>query len=408
MHVITLLQTTAYIPNLTSRPFLSTFIVALLAQANPVDPSQSLWGFQAAPATPAWFIHPITLSTFAVLALLEVFVPKFANSDMKALWLEIDGFIKAGITLIVTFALVDPESAVLLGLVAGSVEPLTATTVAWSGVTSVGSFGISRMRNGFYRWFQGIDEEDDIGLRGVLSWLEDLGTAFGVILATFLPVIAIILFGVTLLGLWLLQKYIDFREANNRTPCPSCQQLLHPAAPTCHYCGEANPSPCQIGFFGQTKEDIVLDRTNHILKLLGQRRCPTCAVRLPQKAISQTCPTCQTVTFASTQAFDRYLNQLRPNLIRTLLICLVVGIVPILGLIVGIIYYRLSLIASLRRYVPRHTGCMVQWGVRLLNIVLVALQPIPILGWVTLPLMCYTNYTIYQNVLQQESKRVFE
>ena len=72
MHVITLLQTTAYIPQLSSRPFLATFIIACLALVNPMNGSQSLWGFQATPAAPAWFISPIALSIFGTLAVLEI------------------------------------------------------------------------------------------------------------------------------------------------------------------------------------------------------------------------------------------------------------------------------------------------------------------------------------------------
>lgn len=72
----------------------------------------------------------------------------------------------------------------------------------------------------------------------------------------------------------------------------------------------------------------------------------------------------------------------------------------------GIIYYRLSLIASVRRYLPRHVGCLTRWGVRLLNLSLITLQPIPGLGALTLPAMCISNFYIYQAVLLGEAKKL--
>lgn len=73
----------------------------------------------------------------------------------------------------------------------------------------------------------------------------------------------------------------------------------------------------------------------------------------------------------------------------------------------GVIYYRLSLTSSLRRYLSRSTGFLNRWVVRFLNLFLLCLQPIPIFGAVTLPLMCLTNYAVNQSALRRQSSRAF-
>jgi len=407
MSITTFLQSTAYIPALASRPFLAAFMVALLSRWGPVLPSDFPGWLQPVPDTPAWFTADMTLTILGLLALMEIGARK--NQELRV-WLdEIDPILKGVISLIVAFAVVDAESGALLGTIAGGVEPIFTQIigVTWAGIMAVVTWGLALIRAGFYRLLEELDEGDDLGLRGALNWLEDGGVPFGVILATLLPIIAIGLFGLIWLTLWLMQKYIDHRETTNKIPCSTCGQEIHPAALTCHRCGRPNATPTHIGVFGQTKKKVMTNRTQHWLHLLVRKRCPVCATRLREKTIQQQCPVCQTVTFADAQAIDAYLEALQPTLGRTMTICFILGLTPILGLVPGIIYYRLSLVSSLRRYIPRRAGCLTRWSVRFLNLLLIGLQPVPILGAFTLPLMCYTNYVVYRKALQQERHRVF-
>jgi hypothetical protein len=105
------------------------------------------------------------------------------------------------------------------------------------------------------------------------------------------------------------------------------------------------------------------------------------------------------VTFADEAEFERYLERLSARLPRTLLICLGLGAIPLLGVIPGVVYYRLNLVAGLRGYVPPLRGCASRWLVRGLHVLVVALQPIPLVGALTLPLLCWSTYAIYRRVL---------
>ena len=51
-----------------------------------------------------------------------------------------------------------------------------------------------------------------------------------------------------------------------------------------------------------------------------------------------------------------------------------------LGVIPGVIYYRLAIVAPFRRYIPPGRGFLLRWGVRLAVVVLVAFQWVPVAG----------------------------
>jgi hypothetical protein len=90
---------------------------------------------------------------------------------------------------------------------------------------------------------------------------------------------------------------------------------------------------------------------------------------------------------------------IRARLPRTLLVSLALGAVPLLGVVPGVIYYRLNLVSGLRGYIPPLRGCTTKWLVRLMHFGVIALQPIPIVGALVLPLMCWSTYAIYRRSL---------
>jgi hypothetical protein len=123
--------------------------------------------------------------------------------------------------------------------------------------------------------------------------------------------------------------------------------------------------------------------------------------------VQQSCPACHTITFASAQELGRYLGAIHQQLPLTLVICFLCGLLPVAGLLPGVIYYRFAFLSGVRRYLPRTIGFGTKWGVRMLNGALILLQPVPVLGGFLLPLMCYTNYTVYRRAMEREGRRVF-
>jgi hypothetical protein len=106
------------------------------------------------------------------------------------------------------------------------------------------------------------------------------------------------------------------------------------------------------------------------------------------------------VTFASQAEFEKYLAALRARLPKTLLICLLLSAIPIVGVIPGVVYYRLTLVTGLRGYVPPLRGCLARVLIRVIHWGIIAFQPIPILGALVVPTMCLSTYWIYASTLR--------
>jgi hypothetical protein len=154
-----------------------------------------------------------------------------------------------------------------------------------------------------------------------------------------------------------------------------------------------------VGVFGQAKAIPAADPARHVFDLVARKRCPVCATRLPKQLVRQACPTCGKVTFESTAEFERYLDVLARRLPRTLLVSSALGAIPLVGLVPGVVYYRLNLVAGLRAYLPPLRGCATRWLVRGLHLAVIVLQPVPLLGAVVLPLLCWSTYWIYRRAL---------
>lgn len=389
MTMTPVLQTLVATPLFASRPFLAAFCVAAFARW-----TEWIQG-------PEWFTHDITLWVLGVLGALEILARK--DVDIRNFLEEFDGFAKAGVAVVVNLVLLDPESLALLQTMTASLFPGFAWI--WASVIGGTTWVLAAFRKATLRVLEGIDEDDALGIQGVISWLEDLGVVGGVVLVVILPVVALVVFGLTLLGLYLFRRAMERREERSKIPCTHCGEPTHPSAFACPSCGGANAQPVQVGWFGEPRALPVTDPADHRIRLISRRRCPVCVTRLTQRTIRQACPACGTETFDSAAAVNDYLAALQARLPRTALVCFGLGFIPVLGIIPGVIYSRLSLISGLRAYVPRSTGCLARWGVRLLNLVLIGLQWIPGFGALMLPAMCASNFYVYRGVLAREGPK---
>jgi uncharacterized Zn finger protein (UPF0148 family) len=250
-----------------------------------------------------------------------------------------------------------------------------------------------------------IDDHDDIGLQSLLNWVENSWTVLGLLFLVIAPMIALALSALTALGLWAFRKAAEKREQRSKVPCPKCGSPIFPHATACHACSTKVEFPRAVGVFGQPKAAATRDPARHPFALIARKRCPLCATRLVERAVRQTCPTCKTVTFASQTAFDEYLRALRKRLPKTLLICFALSAIPILGVIPGVVYYRLTLVSGLRGYVPPLRGCFARVLVSLIHWGLIAFQPIPGVGALIVPVMCLSTYLIYVRALEGRAEK---
>lgn len=378
-------------PFFATRPVLTTLVLALLARFT-----------ELIPGTPDWFIANTTLLVLGALALLEVFAVK--NDDVRAVMHEFDPLFKAGLNAVVAYILVEPSA----NGEAGGVVPASLSMAGpllgllWAGFTGVTVWLLSIWRRNIWEFLTDTDEGDDIGLQGVLSWVEDVFVIGGTLVAVVFPLLALVTFLLTLVGLYLVQRWLAHVEEQRKVPCPHCGALLHASAVHCFQCGQAQPQPLQVGLLGQARQTPVTDLAAHQHRLRTRKRCPNCATRLPDRAIQQACPACGVYTFANRAEFDAYMAEMRNTVPRVLLLCLLLGLIPVLGIVPGVIYYHLTLVASLRSYVPRRVGCVARTAVSLLLLLLVMAQWVPVVGALTVPVMALISYGVYGALIRRE------
>lgn len=430
-----------------SRPFTAAFFLTLLGRlayesqlAVAGDPRFSVVPVAANISgvnLPLWMISEVMIFALALLMLAEWYSE--SNDDLRVMLEDLKtNLIKPCANGAVQFGVVSGQGAAIIGLMAAALPHETLLWLAslgpgvavasaaggtgldqnllagalswvvsvialvWAALMAAGTWLLAMARQGVVELLSELDDGDSLGLIKLLGFAEGGWTATLTLVMVFAPLLALVLIGLTLLALFLLRKWFERQDERSKIPCGTCGTSIYPTALFCPGCRQPVESPRQVGVFGQAKTALVSDRTAHRLQLTARKRCPSCATRLPARRISQSCSACGTVTFGDVSEVNVYLRSLDRKLPRTLIVCGLLGIVPLVGLVPGIIYYRMSLIASLRGYIPSTVGCFTRWGVRLASAVLVMLQPF-FLGWLTLPAMALLNYGVYRQVLRAGS-----
>jgi hypothetical protein len=403
MNLSAFLYSLASIPMFAARPFLAAAMTVLIAKFGVHVP----WLGQsevviALSKAPEWFTSwPVVIGLVA-LAVTEGFAVK--HSEVRAFLDEFDGYLKSAVSLLVALALLEKRD----------IETIRAIQHAEFGfqsllalVVATLTYGAAGLRRGALEVISDVDDHDDIGLQSLLNWVENSWTVLGILFLVVFPLVALVLSALTALGLWVVRRRAERREQLSKVPCARCSTPLFPHATRCHACATPIAEPRGISVFGTPKDTPAPDLSRHRFDLIARKRCPVCATRLKQRAVQQPCPVCSTVTFASEAEFQHYLDALQARLPKTLLICFGLSAIPVVGVIPGIVYYRLTLVSGLRGYVPPLRGCLARVMVRVINWGLIVLQPIPFVGALIVPIMCFATYSIYRSTLKGRATRDF-
>jgi Zn finger protein HypA/HybF involved in hydrogenase expression len=373
-----ILYSLATVPLFASRPFLAAFLTALLARYGTHIP----WigdkqVIVALAHSPEWF------RSFGCLQ-------------------EADAWLKSAVALLVSLALIDKSDADTIhhiqrqGLGLESVWSVLVGGLVWC---------VAKLRQGALAIVHEIDDHDDIGLQTALSWAENSWVVLGVFFFVIAPLLAVGLSLLAVAGLWVAQREARKHEERQRIPCTKCATPVYPHALRCPNCGQELARPRAVGVFGQPKDEPAGDFVRHGFLLAARKRCPVCATRLVKRAVQQACPACKTVTFASWRAFEEYRREIDGRLWKTLLVCLCFSAIPVVGVVPGVIYYRLNLVTGFRGYIPPLSGCFARIWVRFVHWGLILLQPVPLFGALMLPLMCWSTYAIYRRALNGGARK---
>ena len=387
---------------LASRAFMPLFIVCLLG-AYPAACEELLNYSITFPSFLQWMTTPEALWALGVLTFLECFADK--SPEIREFLSTIETSVKTVAAGIVALAILPTETA--------ATSTVEATQAGFSGpmVVAAGcagcTFFLASVRSRFLSWLTSIDPEDAIGIRGLISWGEDLWGTAGFAIVTLLvivfPALAALLAIVMLIGAVIARKILIGIERRGSYPCTSCAAEVMPTAVSCHNChGELVPTKVMNWDLSPQEATQLAGEAlfDHRLRLLSQHRCPACAEPMKaRKFLSEGCEYCHYQFDDATQErwFDYYLERVLARAGKLLVPIWALSVVPVIGFAVAIIAIRLYLVGPLLAFLNMRERFGMRWGLRLLTILLLIPSCIPIVSIFTVPLLFFVNLRAYSS-----------
>ncbi|GAB4191801.1 MAG: hypothetical protein Kow00105_05880 [Phycisphaeraceae bacterium] len=396
MQLATLMYGAGSVGPFASRAFMPAFVTALALR---FAPEYAPWFPDdmagIAQQAPSWFTSDLSLIAFGLLALLELAATK--NPDLRAMWSEVESYAKSAVAVVTYLGIASTQD---VGFVERATQQAGFADVLPALVIGAGVFRLSQLKTEAFRPLSDADEDDDLGIQGLMSWAEDIWAGFGPILLLLFPLVMLALIAlVAVVLLWIQRRAIAIEE-QSKIPCTQCGESIYRSALRCPSCGHDNPEPCDVSLFGRSLERPAPDAETHAMRLVERKRCPVCATRLEKRSVSQTCSGCGHALFADPAFAQRYLARSEARLPMVLLISALFSAVPVVGLIPGVIYYRLTLISPLRRYIPRGKSILLRWVVRIVLFFLILFQWVPAAGALVVPAMALINYGVYRSAFR--------
>jgi hypothetical protein len=379
-----------------SRAFLPAFITALLLRFGPHVPWLAHAGLiPHLRDIPTWFTSDASLVILGVLSTLELVGERFPEA--AAVLVEVHDYLKTGMAVLTYLGVLNAtETAAARQVInqAGLVDWLPALAVG------AGVYLATQVRGAALGPLAEADQDDDLRLQGLIRWVEDLWAGLGPVALIIFPMLTVAAFGLAALILVLIERRLASRGEREKVPCVNCGQPIHGSAPNCPHCRTPVKEPRAVGLLGQPT-DQPADLPSLPFRLVAVKRCPVCATRLDRGAIKQVCGACGHRLMDEPAFVRRYIGFIDRRVAMVLVVCFLLGLIPVLGVIPGVIYYRLAIIAPFRRYIPPGRGFLLRWGVRLAVVVLVAFQWVPVAGGLVVPAMALINYVAYRSAYRK-------
>jgi hypothetical protein len=392
MNVLALLHGIGSIGLFSSRIFLPALMTSLLLRFGPEIPIIHHLGLlqHLHHNEPTWFTSDATIIILAILSVLEIIGQK--NPEIRNLLHEFDIYGKTALAALTSLGVISASDSSFVRTVTHQASFLDGIIPL---IVAIGTFRVSRARKTVAVTL--FEHLEGTHLDRLINWAEEAWVIFGAWLLVLFPIFALLVIGLATFSLYMFRRHLRKVEEHARIACSRCGKPVYPCAMACPGCREPVKSPVEIGFLGQSKTYPTDDLEHHPYRLAEKRRCPVCAAHLPSRRPLQACATCGDAAMADPKFVQEYLHYVDHRFPLVLGVCFVLSLVPVLGLIVGAIYYRSALVLPFSQYLPMGRSFLLRWILRLLFLVLILLQVIPLLGGLVVPLMAFQNYTVYRD-----------
>lgn len=384
----------------SSRIFLPAFVTAVFLKYGHSWPFLNNIEFlselaQKAANHPTWFTSGGVIVTLGVLSIAELIADK--SPEARELMDDFSVYAKTGLSGLTTLGVMNTADADFAENVlqqAGILETFPAV------LSAAATYFGATLRGGVLGVLSDADPDDAISLRSFISWGEEFLIIVGVRYLFYAPLVAWLF----VLGFFGILHLVKLRNESKlekaKVACDSCGEKIHSFATACHYCRAVRERPNIIGFLGGIKEEKAATAEEQKLRLMRLRRSPLSGERFEGKGVELECEADGTKAFSDPDLTKAYVESVAEKLPRVLLVSAVLGIVPVLGLIAGVIYYRLRLVAPFRRYLTLGQSFITKWLLRVLLVALAVLQ-VSFGGIVAVPLMALLNFLFYRSAFRK-------
>lgn len=277
MSLVQIITILGSIPLFSLRTFLPAFLTALFLTYPQYFPGMG----DVPPAPEGTFItKDWVLIALGLLSLLEIIGDK--STSIRNFVKDAETYLKPIIFLVVNLSLLDETSTEVLKDVQWfAFDPLWIL-LAFGGLMV---HWLASLRRDFITFLENIDEDDNLYIGKITSWLEDSLVLFGFFLLMWTGILMVIIYAVAIAFFIYMGKKYEKKLEDQKTICPHCGENNYPFAVHCYSCKTTQPSIHAVGIFGQKKEKIVTDIKKHQLKLVSHRKCPACGNKLQGKRI---------------------------------------------------------------------------------------------------------------------------
>ena len=388
MNWVSLIYGAGAVGPFASRVFLPAFVTAVLIRAGIDYPQLHLGVLGHVQHHPTWFTSDAALVVLGVLAALEVFGQK--TPEVRHLLHEFDLYLKPALAVLTTLGVMSATDA---GFVRGTAHQAGVAAGLVPLAVALATWRVARARRPVASAI--FDHLEGTHLDHLLSGSEDAWAALGPVGLVLFPFVTLAITVAAVGALVAARAQLARGEAATRLACPQCGSLVYPCAVACQTCRRPVDRPTAVGFLGRSTARPARTVAAQPFVLAEHRRCPVCAARLPTGP-ARPCPACGDDVRATPAFAAAYAAHVRWHLPQVLAVTFLLSLFPVVGLVAGVVYYRVVLVLPFSEYLPLRHRFLLRWGVRLLFLLLAVCQVIPLVGGFVVPAMALISFEAYR------------
>ncbi|MDT0686041.1 DUF4126 domain-containing protein [Autumnicola psychrophila] len=385
MSIVQIITIIGSIPLFSLRTFLPAFLTALLLSYPEYFP-----GLEDVPPVPedAFISRNWVLFVLGSLSLLEIIGDK--STEVRNLLKNLETYLKPISFLAINLSLLDESSVDVLQEVQwAAFDPLWillafgALFVHW----------LATLRKDFLDFLENIDEDDNLFIGKITSWIEDSLVLFGFLLLIWTGILMVILYATAITFFVFMRKRYNKKLEKQKLKCPACGESNLPFAVKCINCKELQPKIYAVGIFGQKKKNLIYNVQKHQLNLISHRKCTDCGNKLESTRLFQNCHFCGNAHFQS-PTVKEFIKSQDKRFYKIAGLSFLLGFVPVIGFLTSAVMANIYLFSPYRRYIPKGTSFFTKVFIKFITFLFFIIGIA--LGFIAAPVYIVIRYYIWK------------